>query len=110
MANILYRGSVVPSATNSAGANNGPLTNDQIDKNFFALDSAKFEKSGGTVSGDTTFSTNVTISGNLNVNGNSYLGNVGNVHISGGELNYILKNILIFRIKISNKKFKMILN
>ena len=65
MANILYRGSAAPTVTNSAGANNGPLTNDQIDKNFFALDSAKFEKSGGTVSGDTTFSTNVTISGNI---------------------------------------------
>lgn len=69
MANILYRGSAAPTVTNTAGANNGPLTNDQIDKNFYALDSAKFEKSGGTISGDTTFSTNVTISGNLTVDG-----------------------------------------
>jgi hypothetical protein len=69
MANILYRGAAAPTVTNSAGANNGPLTNDQIDKNFFALDSAKFEKSGGTVSGATTFSSNVTISGNLTVDG-----------------------------------------
>lgn len=69
MANILYRGSAVPSATNSAGANNAPLTNDQIDKNLYALDLAKFEKSGGTVTGDTTFNTNVTVTGNLVVNG-----------------------------------------
>lgn len=69
MANILYRGSAVPSTTNSAGANNAPLTNDQIDKNLYALDLAKFEKSGGTISGATTFSSDVTVSGNLTVGG-----------------------------------------
>ena len=69
MANILYRGSAVPSSTNSAGANNAPLTNDQIDKNLYALDLAKFEKSGGTISGDTTFASNVNITGNFTVGG-----------------------------------------
>ena len=69
MANILYRGSAVPSTTNSAGANNAPLTNDQIDKNLYALDLAKFEKSGGTISGDTTISANVNITGNLTIGG-----------------------------------------
>ena len=72
MANILYRGATVPTATNTAGVKNAALTNLEIDQNFYGLDSAKFEKSGGTVSGDTTFSTNVTVSGNLTVNGNLY--------------------------------------
>ena len=61
MANILYRGSTAPSSTNTAGANNAPLTNDQIDKNFYALDSAKFEKSGGTVSGNLVVAGDLTI-------------------------------------------------
>jgi hypothetical protein len=69
MANILYRGSAAPTVTNTAGAANAPLTNDQIDKNFYALDSAKFEKSGGTITGATSFDSNVTIGGNLTING-----------------------------------------
>ena len=34
---------------------------------------------------------NIVMFGNLSVGGNSNLGNVGNVHISGGSLNYVLK-------------------
>jgi hypothetical protein len=34
---------------------------------------------------------NIVLSGNINVGGNSNLGNVGNVHITGGNLNYILE-------------------
>ena len=68
MANILYRGSSYTTA-NSAGSKNAPLTNDEIDRNFYSLDLLKFDKVGGTVSGATTFSSNVTISGNLTVDG-----------------------------------------
>ena len=38
MANIVYRGSAVPNAVNSAAAKNAPLTNEEIDKNLYALD------------------------------------------------------------------------
>ena len=72
MANILYRGSAVPSASNTAGANNAPLTNDQIDKNFYALNADKLDKvttSAQTVASAVTFSGAVTISGNLTVDG-----------------------------------------
>ena len=91
MANILYRGAAAPTVTNSAGANNGPLTNDQIDKNFYALDSAKFEKSGGTVSGDTTFSTNVTISGNLTINGTTTTINTATLSVD--DINVVLGDV-----------------
>jgi hypothetical protein len=69
MANILYRGSAVPSAVNSSGGKNAALTNLEIDQNFYALNRDKFETAGGTVSGATTFSSNVTITGNLTVDG-----------------------------------------
>jgi len=54
MANILYRGSGVPSAyatsiAGGAGANRA-LTNLEIDQNFFALDNLKFDKSSSTSS------------------------------------------------------------
>jgi len=91
MANILYRGAAAPTVTNSAGANNGPLTNDQIDKNFYALDSAKFEKSGGTVSGATTFSSNVTISGNLTVDGTTTTINTATLSVD--DINVVLGDV-----------------
>jgi hypothetical protein len=86
MANILYRGAAAPTATNTAGNNNAPLTNDQIDKNFYALDSAKFEKSGGTITGDTTFNTNVTVSGNLTVSGTTTTINTTNLQVSDANI------------------------
>ena len=45
MANILYRGASVPTAANNAGANNAPLTNDQIHKNLYELNAGKVETS-----------------------------------------------------------------
>jgi hypothetical protein len=72
MANILYRGSATPSAANTAGANNAPLTNDQIDKNFYALNTDKLDKyttSAQSVASNLTFSGAVTVTGNLIVNG-----------------------------------------
>jgi hypothetical protein len=81
MANILYRGSAVPSGyatavAGGAGANRA-LTNLEIDQNFYALDNLKFDKAGGTISGATTINGNltigssgsVTIAGDLTVNG-----------------------------------------
>jgi hypothetical protein len=37
MANIVYRGAAAPTAANTAANKNAPLTNDEIDKNLFAL-------------------------------------------------------------------------
>lgn len=68
MANILYRGSSYTTA-NTAGSKNAPLTNDEIDRNFYSLDSLKFDKAGGSISGTTTFGSDVTIAGNLVING-----------------------------------------
>jgi hypothetical protein len=68
MANILYRGSSYTTA-NIAGSKNAPLTNDEIDRNFYSLDLLKFDKAGGTVTGSTTFGSDLTVSGNLTVNG-----------------------------------------
>lgn len=51
MANIFYRGSSVPSAANaSSAAQNRPLTNDEIDKNFYALNASKLESESDTLS------------------------------------------------------------
>lgn len=94
MANILYRGSAVPSASNSAGVNNAPLTNDQIDKNFYALNTDKLDKvaaTAQTVASAVTFSGNVTISGNLQVDGttttiNTTTLNVDDINIELGAV------------------------
>ena len=67
MANILYRGTAIPAATNPTTTfNSGPLTNDQIDKNFYALNTDKLDKAtttAQTITSDVTFSGNVTING-----------------------------------------------
>ena len=50
MANIFYRGSSIPSAGNASNtAQNRPLTNDEIDKNFYALNAAKLESESDTL-------------------------------------------------------------
>jgi hypothetical protein len=85
MANILYRGSSYTTA-NTAGSKNAPLTNDEIDRNFYSLDALKFDKSGGTVGGDTTFSTNVTVSGNLTVSGTTTTINTTNLQVSDANI------------------------
>jgi|694.fasta_scaffold32172_4 hypothetical protein len=72
MANIVYRGSAVPNAVNSAAAKNAPLTNEEIDKNLYALDIGKLDKNDAatqTISGPVQFSSAVTINGNLTVSG-----------------------------------------
>jgi hypothetical protein len=64
MANILYRGSAVPSAYSTATASgagaNRALTNLEIDQNFYALDNLKFDKAGGTISGALTVNGTLT--------------------------------------------------
>lgn len=58
MANLTYRAAnpVVPGSTTTKGE---PLLNTEIDGNFKSLDDSKFEKSGGTITG------NVTVNGNV---------------------------------------------
>ena len=81
MANIVYRGARVPTVVNSLpaatgstdqGAKNSPLTNDEIDKNLYALEIGKLDKNDAasqTVAGPVQFTSAVTINGNLVVNG-----------------------------------------
>ena len=94
MANILYRGSAIPSTVNSAGGKNAALTNVEIDQNFYALERDKFDKVlGGTITGNATFasSSTVTIDGNLIVNGttttiNSTTVDVDDINITLGSV------------------------
>jgi len=79
MAFLKYRGSK-PSSAWGADATGSQLSNTDIDTNFYSLDSAKFEKSGGTISG------NVTISGDLTITGS-------NTTINTATLNVDDKNI-----------------
>lgn len=58
MANLTYR-AASPSVPGSTTTKNAPLLNTEIDGNFKSLDDAKFEKSGGTITG------NVTVNGNV---------------------------------------------
>ena len=94
MANILYRGSAIPSTVNSAGGKNAALTNIEIDQNFYALDRDKFDRIlGGTITGNATFDTSstVTINGNLIVNGttttiNSTVLSVDDINVTLGDV------------------------
>lgn len=70
MANILYRGSTPSAANGSTGGVNRPLTNDEIDKNFYALNASKLETEADTLStvtgrGSST-NTNLSILGTTN--------------------------------------------
>lgn len=103
MANILYRGSAVPSAYSTATAGgagaNRALTNLEIDQNFYALDNLKFDKAGGTISGATTINGNltigssgsVTIAGDLTVNGTTTT--VNSTTISVDDINIELGSV-----------------
>ena len=51
MANLTYR-AASPTAPGSTTTKNAPLLNAEIDGNFKSLDDAKFEKSGGTITGN----------------------------------------------------------
>lgn len=94
MANILYRGSAVPSTVNTAGGKNAALTNLEIDQNFYALERDKFDRVlGGTITGNATFaaSSTVLIEGSLIVNGttttiNSTVLNVDDINITLGDV------------------------
>ena len=90
MANILYRGSNYTTA-NTPGSKSAPLTNDEIDRNFYSLDALKFDKAGGTVSGATTFSNNVTISGNLTVDGTTTTINTATLSVD--DINVVLGDV-----------------
>jgi hypothetical protein len=79
MAFLKYRGSK-PSSAWGSDAIGSQLSNTDIDTNFYSLDSAKFEKTGGTISG------NVTISGDLTITGS-------NTTINTATLNVDDKNI-----------------
>ena len=94
MANILYRGSAIPSAVNTTGGKNAALTNLEIDQNFYALERDKFDRiNGGTIVGNATFaaSSTVQIDGNLIVNGttttiNSTTLSVDDINVTLGDV------------------------
>jgi hypothetical protein len=70
MANILYRGATPSAANASTGGVSRPLTNDEIDKNFYALNTSKIESESDTLAtvtarGSST-STNLTFNGTNN--------------------------------------------
>ena len=70
MANIVYRGATAPTAANTAANKNAALTNDEIDKNFFALNA-------GPTIGTTTISpgtTSLTLAGLTSVTATSFIG------------------------------------
>jgi hypothetical protein len=70
MANILYRGSTPSVANASSGGVSRPLTNEEIDKNFYALNTSKLESGDPTLSTVTTngssTSVSITLSGTNN--------------------------------------------
>ncbi len=94
MANILYRGSAAPTVVNSDGGKNAPLTNLEIDRNFFSLDRDKFDRvQGGTITGNATFaaSSTVTIDGNLIVNGTTTT--INSTTLTVDDINVVLGDI-----------------
>jgi len=74
MAFLKYRGSK-PSSAWGSDATGSQLSNADIDTNFYSLDSAKFEKTGGTISG------NVTISGDLTITGSNTIINTATLNV-----------------------------
>lgn len=76
MANIVYRGSAIPSASNTTnGGVNRALTNDEIDKNFYALNALKLESESDTLA--TVTARGASTSTALTMSGNNILGAVG---------------------------------
>lgn len=73
MANILYRGSTPSAANTSTGGVNRPLTNDEIDKNFYALNASKIESESDTLASVTARGSSTNT--NLTLSGNNTLGN-----------------------------------
>ena len=84
MAFLKYRGSK-PSTAWTADATGSQLSNTDIDTNFYTLEDKKFEKTGGTISGD------VTITGNLTINGTSTT--INSTTLSVDDQNIILGDV-----------------
>ena len=59
MANLTFR-VANPTAPTNTTTKNSPLTNNEIDGNFKSLEDAKFEKSGGTITGAVTVTGDVS--------------------------------------------------
>ena len=87
MANIIYRGTKPTTRNTTDGPKNGtgaPLTNPDIDGNFFTLDADKLDKlttAAQTVASPVTFSGNVIISGDLTVSGDTTTLNVATLDV-----------------------------
>lgn len=75
MANILYRLSTPTVANASNGGVNRPLSNEEIDKNFFALNNSKLESESDTLSSVTA--RGASTSTNLSMTGSNTLGASG---------------------------------
>jgi hypothetical protein len=72
MANILYRGSTPSAANTSSGGVTRPLTNDEIDKNFYALNTSKLESGDPTLATVTTNGSSTSV--NLTLSGSNTIG------------------------------------
>jgi len=84
MAFLTYRASSNPTLPTSNTVNSNGLSNLEVDANFASLDSAKFEKTGGAISGD------VAITGNLSVSG--YSTSINSTNLSIVDANVFIGN------------------
>lgn len=82
MAFLTYRFSLNPTVPTSDTLKATGLTNEEIDGNFKSLDNAKYEKTGGTISGNVTLQQDCTIDGNLTVYGQTLFSS-NNIAIEG---------------------------
>jgi len=80
MAFLTFRASSSPTIPTVTTVSTTGLTNLQVDGNFASLDSAKYEKTGGAISGD------VAITGSLSTSGNSVTINSTNVLVSDNNI------------------------
>lgn len=83
MANITYR-VANPTAPNTTSVKGEPLLNTEIDGNFKSLDDGKFEKTGGTITGNTSIQGTLSVSSSISLNGNSVTYTAGDDNTATG--------------------------
>lgn len=83
MANLTFR-VANPTAPNVTSIKGEPLLNTEIDGNFKSLEDAKFEKTGGTITGNVSIQGTLSITTSANVSGNSIAVNAGDDNVATG--------------------------